>query len=152
MNGLLIYNKLRPWIQGLLLALAVYTLAMGGYTGYHASKLAAEGKIAPGTLTAKRVITERNAVRYEISFQFTAPYKEGVARVPGSQLVSKDTYETYQVGDRVPVRFLPSDPLWAEVSPGAYQAKFLNGISIGLFCLAGLILSVTIERFRRKKS
>ncbi|MBD8893464.1 DUF3592 domain-containing protein [Roseibium litorale] len=152
MNGLLLYNKLRPWILAVLAILAVYTIGMGGYERYYASKLATEGKIAPGTLTAKRVIKERNSVSYEVSFQFTAPYKDGAARFFNSQLVSIEVYESHEAGERVPVRFLPSDPRWAEAFPGAYWDRSLNRFGIGIFCIAILIVSILVERLRNRRA
>lgn len=122
-----------PGWFGLIFLVAGLGVEVGAmFAGLNAMRLAGDGVEVTGEVLGKDWRESRDSdgdrtVSYYVQFRF--PMRDGVA-VEDEVSVGRGTYNDTTVGDRVPVRYWPEDPMLNEIEPGS--TRFL-AMMLGLF-------------------
>ncbi len=141
-------------IMAVILCLfAGFVFAMSVNAGRDGRLLAAEG-VAIEAVVIDKDTTTRHRRRhtstsyYYLLLSYTPP---GMARVEVKESVSRGRYEAMDVGDRMTIRYAPSQPRVHELDPGekAGSARFQSWMAVGA-ALGALGSAVWARRLWRK--
>ncbi len=115
------------WIALLLIAAGIGIGLFNVTSRQAGSLLASEGQEVLGEITNKARSRNGKSYSYRVSYYFPArndPYS------PGLQDVTASFYDGVEVGDEVPVRYLPSDPTISEVDVGRTATMGWRGLAL----------------------
>ncbi|MCB1389814.1 MAG: DUF3592 domain-containing protein [Rhodobacteraceae bacterium] len=138
------------WLGTIAAALALVFCAVGGWYGVEAVALDRAGVTTTGTVTARRVSTQRqrhggttHSYHLEVGFRDASG-----AALEDEFTVSHSFYQRSGIGRSVNVRYVPDRPWIAEIEPGRdwRQAQVFGGIGLA-FLLGGLVsLAITARQ------
>jgi len=144
------------WVPLIPAVTAVILLLVGQSLGRDAALLDLHGAEATATVTDREIVERRDSdghrsTDYRLRIDFTA--SSGV-RVSDWDSVSRETYDSLQAGDTMPVRYVAHDPAIFEVEPGqtAFSARLFSGIGFAILAVAagiGAFLGRAIPSKRR---
>ena len=136
-----------------------FTLCMGLfilYLGYNETASAMRIATNPGIVSAEIVLKEKRTRRFDAhrGLAFTVRYnlsEGGTDRTYTSIAnVSRQTYDRFEAGDRIDVRYDPADPGVAEIKPGSARqhGTILLLISLAMLAIACcMVLDGPVRRF-----
>ncbi|MCB1395136.1 MAG: DUF3592 domain-containing protein [Rhodobacter sp.] len=144
------------WVPLLPVVTAVVLLLVGQSLSHNAALLDLHGADTIATVTDREIVERRDSdghrsTDYRLRIAFTA--SNGV-RVTDWDSVSRETYDSVQAGDTMPVRYVAHDPAIFEVEPGrtAFSARMFSGFGIvilGIAVAIGAFLGRHIPSKRR---
>jgi hypothetical protein len=144
-----LFMRLSGWSAAVSLALGAAIVFVGSQISENADRLAAEGVDATATIIGKREIERHNANDTRTTdhlLRYHYPVGNGTLHYEERD-VSGGFFDSMEVGQQIPVRFLPADPEMHEIEPGSVGDNAFYATLIGaLFLLLGVLLAWLIGR------
>lgn len=139
-----LFMRVSGWLGLIPLALGAAIVFVGSQISENAVRLDAEGLEAVATVIDKRQYARSSGTGTATTTYYNLRYHfpiGGGALHYGNRDVSRDFYQSVEVGSAIPIRYLPSDPDLHEIEAGAVGNNALYATLFGsVLAVCGLLL------------